>query len=156
MCCKFRHHRNVWRYLNSYTHWYELFKTTWGRQAPECDHISRCYILDLNISSVSCPVSRSKHLCIWELIMGHNRSLYMGHRMSIGLLPGTQLLFLVLLFRLALSDTQKIQQEAVLLHSHKQVWQLNILQMTQAGYRQGACHDPQHWWIKSQYIYTTH
>ena len=35
---------------------------------------------------------------------------FMGHRMSIGLLPGTQLLFLVLLFRLALSDAQTIQQ----------------------------------------------
>ena len=28
------------------------------------------------------------------------------------------------------------------------------LAVTQASYRHGACHDPQHRWIKSQYIYT--
>lgn len=93
-----------------------LIVLTKNTRTLEWDHISRCYILIyisiyINIySSISCSVSRLKHLCKWELITGHNRSLYMGHRMRRGLLPGTQLLFLVLLFRLALSDAQTIQQ----------------------------------------------
>ena len=134
------------------------FKTTWGRQAPITRMGSYQQVL-YTIYSVLCPVSSSKHLRIWELITGHNRSLYMGHRMSIGLLPGTQLLFSVLLFRLALSDAQTIQQAIFI---DKQFYcipknksnngifytgdQLPGI-MTQPGYRQGACHDPQHWWI---------